>query len=86
MSVMFIIFRVLFKLVSRDSSKANMRGSGTPPRGRSPRKLRIIRGFDLSVLHSYFDRFEAQLGPKNKLNLVWLGVLVRHLQVMMLIS
>ena len=50
------------------------------------RKLQVIRGLDLSVLHSYFERFGAHFRVHVRLNLVWLGVLVRHLHVMMTIS
>ena len=81
MSVMFKMMGFLFELVSRDSSTSNMTPLGRWPRWRSPRILRIIRGFDLSVLRWCFIRFEARFRGHVRLNLVELVAIMGHLKV-----
>ena len=80
--VIFIIVRVLFKLVSRDSSKANMRCVGTPPRGRSYRKLRGFCNLRSLVYVWFFDRFMVLCWVAVRFNLVfWGGCLVSNLML-----
>ena len=61
----FIIFRVLFKMVLSDPSTAIMTGPGTPPRGRSPYKLRHIRYLDLLACRYFLFDLRPKMGPKS---------------------
>ena len=64
-----------------DSSSSFMIPIGRWPRWRSPRILRIIRGFDLSVLRWCFIRFEPRCRGNVRLNLVELGAIMGYLKV-----
>ena len=79
--LVFNMTRSSFRLVSRDVSSSMMRRLGRWPRRRSPRILRVIRGFDLSVLRWCFSRFEVGCRGNVRLNLVELGAIMGHLKV-----